>query len=98
MSDSQTTRIPAEFIHPSELIREEMDARGWDMDMLAMRMSPEFGITRLTLDMYFEVGPTDPNMRIGGQTAEGLARAFDVSAEYFLNLETAWLKGAESHG
>lgn len=82
-------------IHPSEFIREEMEARGWSMDMLAMRMSPEFGITRLSLDMYFAIGPTEPNLRIGEKSARGLARAFGVSPDYFLNIEAAWLKGVQ---
>jgi len=80
--------------HPSVFIAEELAARGWTLDMLAMRMGPEFGVNRLSLDLYFEVGPTDQNLRIGDISANALARALSVSPEYFLNLERAWLNGA----
>ena len=82
--------------HPSVFIQEEMDARGWSRDLVAMRMSPEFGLSRLTLDLYLDVGPRKTNMRIGEKTAKAFARAFDVSPDYFLNLEAAWLKGCNA--
>ena len=34
-----TKRIPAEAFHPSVFIREEMAARGWTVDDLAIRMA-----------------------------------------------------------
>lgn len=77
--------------HPSVYIAEEMEARGWNRDMLAMRMGPEFGIWRLCLDLYFEVGPEKTNMRIGAKTVAAFSRAFGVSPDFFLNLERAWL-------
>ncbi|MHC5536846.1 hypothetical protein ACYOEI_01070 [Singulisphaera rosea] len=89
-------RSPAEVFHPSVFIKDELEARGWTLDMLAMRMGPEFGINRLSLDLYIEVGPTEPGMRIGDLSAEALGRAFDVSPEFFLNLEAAWLKGTKA--
>ena len=77
--------------HPSDFIAEEMLARGWSADDLALRMSDgtdyDFGICRLSLDFYDSVGPTEPKMMMGVNTAERLAKAFDVSPEYFLALE-----------
>lgn len=84
-----------EGIHPSELIAEEMIARGWSADDLAIRMSDgtahDFGVCRLALDFYDSCGPDEPKMRIGNITAAKLGKAFGVLAQYFLNLETAWL-------
>lgn len=88
----QTTpeRVPAEVWHPSVFIQEEMDARGWDRDELARRMGGDWSVSRLSLDLYFEVGPTKPGIRLGD--GEDFARAFGVPAEFFRNLEAAWLK------
>lgn len=82
--------------HPSEFIVEELIARGWSADNLAWRMSDgtagDAGICRLSLDFYDEIGPNNPCMRIGTETAGRLAKAFDVSPEFFLSLEAAWLR------
>lgn len=91
-------RMPAEVFHPSEFIKEEMEARGWSADELAMRLAAgdkkQFGIERLALDLYFEVGPSERGLRLGEDNARMLAAVFDVSPEYFLNLERAWLGSA----
>jgi len=86
-------RIPAEVFHPSEFILDEMKARGWSRDDLALRMGDDFGIQRLALDFYLDVGPDARNMRI---TPEYFARAFGTSEELWKNLENAWLKGDAS--
>lgn len=88
MSKSDTTTP-----HPSKIIREEMKARGWNRDTLAMRMGPEWPTNRLSLDLYFEVGPLRTNMVIGAQSAKKFAKAFDMTPEFFMNLCTAWRKG-----
>ncbi len=82
-------RISAEVFHPSEFIIDEMEARGWDLDELARRMGGDFAINRLSLDLYFIVGPKEPDLLIGD--GEDFALAFGVSAEFFRNLEAAWL-------
>jgi plasmid maintenance system antidote protein VapI len=78
--------------HPSIYIREELVARRWTRNRLALEMGGTFGVNRLMIDMYFMVGPKEPNMRIGDETAEQFAHAFGTSKELFLNLENAWLK------
>jgi hypothetical protein len=90
-------RIPAECFHPSEFIQDELDARGWTLDDLAMRLAdgnPErFGIERLGLDFYFEVGPIEPDLRLGDDAARKIAVIFDgVSSDCFINLERSWLQ------
>lgn len=53
------------------------------------RMGGDFGVKRLALDLYFEVGPTEPNLRLGDP--QDIADAFGVDRDFFLNLERAWL-------
>lgn len=84
-------RVPAEVFHPSVFILEEMEARGWDRWELARRMGGDYRARRLEIDLYFEVGPDETNMRLG-PTGDNIARAFDVSPEFFRNLEAAWLR------
>ncbi len=89
---SHSATIPcAESFHPSEIIQDEMNHRGWDKFDLAIRMGGDPHRNILALDIYFIVGPTRTNCRIGQTMAYQLAVAFDVSHQYFLNLETAWL-------
>ena|SRR5688572_27717261 len=45
--------------------------------------------TRLALDLFFEVGPTDPNLLMGDDAVR-LAKAFGTSDEFFANLEREW--------
>ena len=93
ISDQLTSRIPAEAIHPSVFIQEELDARGWTTRDLAMRMcgttARDVAIEQLALDLYLAVGPQQTGMRIGSTL--GLAHAFGTTPEYWRNLERAWL-------
>ena len=74
-------RKPAEVFHPSEYIREEMEARGWTLHDLACRMTvSDLELNEFALELYFSVGPDDPNCHIGEDADKRLARAFGVSA------------------
>ncbi len=78
--------------HPSAYIAEEMETRGWSRADVANRMGVECCARNLfALDLYLEAGPSFPSLRLGQDTADRLARAFDVSPDLFLNLEAAWL-------
>ncbi len=79
--------------HPSVFIQDELDARGWSLDRLAIEMGDDAGVNRLALDLYMEVGRTDRNLRIGQFSSKQLGKAFGVSPEFFLNLEKQWLEG-----
>ncbi len=89
---SKPQRIPAESFHPSVFIRDELRARRWSKAKLARLMGGDASINLLALDMYFMIGPTNRNCRLDELMATDIGRAFDVSAEYFLNLEKAWLE------
>lgn len=94
MTERPFTLRLADIPHPSVFIIEEMDARGWDRDMLALAMAggdtgDELGICRLSLDLYLDIGPEEPNLRIAPDL---FARAFGTSPELWSNLEAAWLR------
>lgn len=95
-ADVATERVPAEALHPSVFIQEQLDARGWTLRDLAARMAAyDYNINLAALEMYLAIGPDQPSLRIGQRSADRMAHAFGVSAEYFLNLERAWLKHRE---
>ena len=80
-------------VHPSEFIQDELEARGWSIEILAVHMAGfEIEKNKLTLDLYSTIGPEETSMRIGDETAEKLSAAFGISAEFFINLEKSWLK------
>lgn len=81
----------AERVHPSEFIQDELDARGWSLDELAVRMGGSAPHNRLALDLYMEVGAGEKDLRLGMDMAAQLAAAFETSAELWLNLERQWL-------
>lgn len=83
--------------HPTVFIQEELDARGWDRWDLAHHMGGVIAINKLSLDMYFEVGPDQPDLLLGDETANQLGRAFGVSPEFFLNLHAAWRRAQHVH-
>jgi plasmid maintenance system antidote protein VapI len=85
---------PIALHHPSVFIKEECEARGWSLDMLAMRMGPDFGHHRLALDMSLEIGPSHANMVVGERSAKALGRAFGIDPQFFLNLCKQWREAA----
>jgi len=83
----------AECFHPSVVINEELAERGWTLRDLVFRMrrfegEKAWALQMLTLEMYMVVH--EPNILLDDQTAEGLATAFDVSADLFKNLHNTW--------
>lgn len=77
-----------ETFPPGEYIAEELAARGWSTSDLADRMGGDPTIDQLTVDMLIAV--SDKKMILDEQTAIGLARAFGVSTQFFINLDRAW--------
>ena len=82
-------------MHPSVFIQEEADARKWSRETLAVAMAAttagDAGEYLLMLDLYAEVGPNDARLRMGDHMADGLAGAFGVSRDFWLNIERSWL-------
>lgn len=95
--DEPKAPIVNEVPHPAWYIREEMDARDWGIPSMARAMGGDYGINALALGMYLDVGPNEPNCRLGDM-ANDIARAFDVSVEFIKNMEAAWLAYATKEG
>lgn len=71
-------------------LAEEMQARGWQTEDVAARMGGERGVWRdlMCLDVLMCV--QKDSLKIDDETFAGLAHAFDVSEEFFRNLDKAW--------
>lgn len=82
-----TERIPAQIFHPWDFIAEELEAREWTVDDLALRMGGDFAVNRLSLDF---LEGREPGLHIGEESAEQLARAFGTSAQLWINLDKQW--------
>ena len=85
-------RNPAQVFHMAEFLCEEILARGWTTADVAKRMktsrSPE--VDTLIIDMLICVHKD--GLLMDDETCDGLGRAFDVSPEYFRNLDNEWRK------
>jgi len=74
-------RIPAEIFPPGEFVREELETRRWTQADLAEFMGrPLRSINEII----------NCKKGITAETAIGLGKAFGTSAEYWLNLESAY--------
>lgn len=74
-------RVPAEVFAPGEFLKEELDARGWSQIELAEVLSRP---PRLISEIIAGKRAITP------ETAKGLSAAFGQSAQYWMNLETAY--------
>lgn len=81
-------------MHPSTFIKDEMAARRWTPDHLALAMAASVAgdpaVCRLKIDLYFEVGPTDERLRLGNTGLE-IDAAFGLSPGFLHRLEATWL-------
>src|SRR5262245_40263723 len=76
--------IPARTFPPGEFIQEEIDARGWgQMDLAEIMGRPQKAISDLITG----------KVAITAETAKQLGEAFGTSAEYWMNLESAYQLG-----
>lgn len=66
--------------HPGEFVREELDARGWSQRDLAYILGAPEQAVNLIVSGKRGISP---------DMAKALGKAFDVSAEYFANLQQA---------
>lgn len=58
------------------------------------KLTPDWQIERLALDLYFDVGPSEPSM-VMGDTAAKFARVFGTSERFFYNLEESWQRSVQ---
>jgi|TARA_Y100000296_G_scaffold84726_1_gene118683 HTH-type transcriptional regulator/antitoxin HigA len=83
-----TERTVAETFPPGEFIADELTERGWTTADLAARMGGDPAVNQLDIDLLIHAPSRD--MILAEETAQGLARAFGVSASFFLSLDRAW--------
>ena len=82
----------AEVFSLPEILCEEMTARGWTTDDVGARMGMRGAANdALGVSLLISVSQNDPRLLIDDETYEGLARAFDVSADFFRTIHTQWL-------
>ena len=74
-------RVPAEVFPPGEFLREELEAREWSQQELADILGRP---PRLISELIAGKRAITP------ETARGLAEAFGMSAEYWMNLESQY--------
>jgi HTH-type transcriptional regulator/antitoxin HigA len=74
-------RLPAEIFPPGDFIREEIEARGWVQDDLAMILDRPIRTVNEIIVGKRGITP---------DTAKGLGEAFGTSAQFWLNLESAY--------
>ena len=90
-------RVPAEAFPVGEIMREEMEARGWDVYDVAARMGDGDPATlALTVDLLLECSDMD-GIAMSVDLAQRLGRAFDTSADFWLNLHRSFTAWRESH-
>lgn len=84
-------RIPAEVFPLAELLGDEMEARDWTTDDVAIRMGGnEVQIAKNMLIVMLLLSVQKVSMEIGDDTLAALTRAFDVDSEFFWNIDNAW--------
>lgn len=86
--------IPAEVFPLAQFVCEEMEARGWTSDDVAIRMGyktdEEYGLDLFSFGLLMSV--QEDGLLVGDELFRKLALAFDVSEEYFRNLDATWRK------
>lgn len=80
-------RNVAEAFPPGEFIREELEARGWTQEVLAEIMGRQSSIISGLVNAKRAVSP---------EIASDLAAAFGTTAQFWMNLETAYQLFTES--
>ena len=73
--------IAAEVFPPGEILREEIEARGWTQTDLAEILGRP---PRLVNEIIAGKRAISP------ETAQGLGDAFGTGAQFWMNLESAW--------
>lgn len=90
-----TERIPAEVFPLAELLGDEMEARDWTTDDVAIRMGgTEAQIAKNMLLVMLLLSVQKESVAIGEDTFAALTRAFDVDSEFFWNIDNAWRRAA----
>lgn len=86
-----TEREPAQVFHLAEFLSDEIEAREWTTTDVAIRMGgteDEVARNLLVIDLIMCVHKD--GLLISDKSFSGLARAFDISEQFFRNLDAQW--------
>lgn len=75
------TYMPAHVPPPGEILKEELEARGWSQADLAEILGRPPRLVSEIISAKRAISP---------ETAQGLGHAFDIDAQFWLNLESAY--------
>ena len=87
-------RVPAETFPPGDFIREELDARGLTERGFEALLTSVGCTPAQVLACQMAAYVDDKNLILDADTAACLGRVFDVSPDYWVNLDRAW-RGAQ---
>lgn len=86
-------RVPAEVFCLAELLSDELVARGWTTDDVALRMGgdeKQFIKDLLAINLIMCVHKD--KLLIGDRLFDGLTRVFGVDPMFFRNIDAEWRK------
>ena len=76
-----TQYTPAEVFPPGEILRDELEARGWTQDVLADILERPTAVVNRIISGKTQITP---------DTAQGLGQALGTGAQFWMNLESAY--------
>ena len=92
--EQEVKQEPAEVFHVMDFINEELEARGWNLDALALRMGGDASRNLLALQILDSV--REPGVLLGEESAAMIGKAFGTGAKLWLNLDNTWQRYAKA--
>lgn len=89
-------RTPAQVFCLAEYLYEEMVARGWNTDQVAIRMQTPAGAAMDLFCLDILLAVQDDGLIIDDEMFQGLGRAFEIDVQYLRNLHQVWLERPDS--
>lgn len=86
--------VPAQAIPTWEYIEDELNARGWTREELAIRMGGDSRVNLCTMEFLEHLD--DPRVKLGRRFAEGLSRAFGTGAEVWMNIDASYRRALKA--
>ena len=90
MSDPLNNKLPVHAVQSlAECVAEEMEHRGWKATDVAARMTTSvYAVNICMVNLMLAV--QKDNLLFDDDFIQGLSDAFDISFDFFKNLDTAW--------
>lgn len=82
--------VPAQVFCLAEYLCDEMLARKWTTEDVAIRMGNGRDLARDLLCLDLIVAVPDKNLLIGDEMIEGLSNAFGISQTFFRKIDEQW--------